>query len=194
MTEIDRGAGRPRDERRDRELIEAAQQLLAEVGYDRLTMEAVAARVGAGKATVYRRWTSKVELVIDAVRSLEWTSPPPDTGALRSDLLALGEAFMARDALRDAVQAGLLTAATRDDSIRTAMFEVVGRPRQQAFAAIVANAHARGEVPRLERWRDVSEVFPAMTFHRLVVRKQPIDADYVIRLVDEYIIPLLTRD
>ncbi|WP_369637875.1 TetR-like C-terminal domain-containing protein [Nocardia sp. JMUB6875] len=125
---------------------------------------------------------------------LQWAEPTPDTGSLRSDLLALGETFMARDALRDAVQAGLLTAMARDDTVRAAMYEMVGRPRQQAFAAIVAQAHACGEISRPERGPDIARIFPAMTFRKLVLRKQPMDAAFVTHVVDDYILPLLTRD
>ena len=79
--------GRPRSTERDRQLLEAAQDLLVEVGYDRLTIDAVANRVGAGKATVYRRWPNKTAMVVDAVEALHRPHPPPGTGSLRSDLL-----------------------------------------------------------------------------------------------------------
>jgi AcrR family transcriptional regulator len=85
--------GRKRDHSRDAETIDAALEVLAEVGYAGLTMDAVAARAKAGKATVYRRWPSKAELVVEAITRMNRTQvdleQPLDTGTLRGDLLGL---------------------------------------------------------------------------------------------------------
>ena len=69
------------------EILDAALEVLAEVGYDRLTMDAVAQRAKASKATLYRRWNSKATLVVDALATQKATPPVPDTGDLRTDLL-----------------------------------------------------------------------------------------------------------
>ena len=75
--------------RRDAAICDATLALLAEVGYDRMSMDAVAARAKASKATIYRRWPGKQELVLDAVRSrAPGMAVPEDTGSLRGDLLA----------------------------------------------------------------------------------------------------------
>src|SRR5436190_9302367 len=80
---------RPRVEGdREQEILDAALEVLGEVGYDRLTMDAVAQRAKASKATLYRRWNSKATLVVDALASQKTTPPVPDTGDLRTDLLA----------------------------------------------------------------------------------------------------------
>src|SRR5690242_16891040 len=86
-------ATRPRVEGdRESEILEATLVVLAEVGYDRLTMDAVATKAKASKATLYRRWNGKVQLVIDALhhghRHEDQGAEPPDTGTLRGDLLA----------------------------------------------------------------------------------------------------------
>lgn len=74
----------------DEAIFQAVLDELAEVGYARLTMEGVAQRARAGKASLYRRWPTRIELVMDAVYSrLPDPSAPPDTGSLRGDLLAL---------------------------------------------------------------------------------------------------------
>ena len=79
---------RPRVEGdREREILDAALEVLAEVGYDRLTMDAVAQRAKASKATLYRRWNSKATLVVDALATQKATPPVPDSGDLRTDLL-----------------------------------------------------------------------------------------------------------
>src|SRR3954454_20971276 len=83
---------RPRVEGdRERQILDAALEVLAEVGYDRLTMDAVAQRAKASKATLYRRWNGKVSLVIDALHHHHQQETPPtpvDTGSLRGDLIA----------------------------------------------------------------------------------------------------------
>src|SRR4051794_7036973 len=88
-----RRPGRRRDEAKDDAILLATRELLAERGFDGMTMDAVADRAGAGKATVYRRWPSKVQLTIDAIvcgRGVPLSADDvPDTGSLRSDLLAV---------------------------------------------------------------------------------------------------------
>ena len=78
---------------RDDALRDAAIELLAEIGYDRLTMDAVAARARASKATIYRRWQNKAELVVDAVGCLKGVTPLPDSGSLAGDLREVCDAF-----------------------------------------------------------------------------------------------------
>src|SRR5918911_3967499 len=82
--------GRPRDPSRDEVIRAAILRLLAEVGYGSLTMDAVAARAGVGKATIYRRWRTKQDLVVDTISDLTRTeASTPDTGSLEGDLRAL---------------------------------------------------------------------------------------------------------
>src|SRR5690242_21796930 len=83
--------GRPRDPQRRQAILDAAMALIAEVGYDRASVDAIAARAGVSKPTLYRRWPhGKPELVADAVRhARDKAGPTPDTGSLRGDLLAL---------------------------------------------------------------------------------------------------------
>src|SRR6187551_3405389 len=80
-------AVRPRVEGdREQQILDAALEVLADVGYDRLTMDAVAQRARASKATLYRRWNSKLRLVIDALLTIKQAPTVPDTGSLREDL------------------------------------------------------------------------------------------------------------
>src|ERR1700679_672658 len=78
--------GRHLDASRDAALRDAALELLAEIGYDRLTIDSVAARAHASKTTIYRRWSGKAELVVDALNCLKDSRPVPDTGSLSGDL------------------------------------------------------------------------------------------------------------
>src|SRR5689334_25411269 len=78
--------GRPRDPSRDEAIIDATIDVLVRDGYDRLSMEGVAAAAGVGKTTVYRRWGSKAELVIDAMATLKPAIDTIDTGTLEGDV------------------------------------------------------------------------------------------------------------
>ncbi len=91
---------RPRVEGdREQEILDATLEVLGDVGYDRLTMDAVATRAKASKATLYRRWNGKVSLVIDALLSVKSTPEQPDTGNLRDDLI---QSFCGLGGLTDA--------------------------------------------------------------------------------------------
>ena len=87
----DGSGGRPRDDAREQAILDAAIDLVAEIGYDAMSIEAVAARAKSSKATIYRRWPGKAELVAEAMRRRSRAGPRglPDTGSLRGDLLAL---------------------------------------------------------------------------------------------------------
>ena len=100
MTQLDLDArptanrvGRPLDVTRDADILDAALDVLAEEGFDGMTIDMVAARAKAGKATLYRRWPSKTELVIDAVACMKNkdinVDDLPNTGTLRGDLVAM---------------------------------------------------------------------------------------------------------
>jgi AcrR family transcriptional regulator len=89
MTATDRKPGRPRDASVDAVIIQAALQMLDEVGLQAVSMDGVAARAGVGKATIYRRWDSREDLLIDAVASLVASVEIPETGDIRADLITL---------------------------------------------------------------------------------------------------------
>src|SRR5438067_8052092 len=91
-TPATRKPGRPRSARAHRAILAAALALLAEEGFEAMSMEGVAARAGVGKSTIYRRWASKEALLIEAVSSIHAEAPIVDTGNIRDDLLALARA------------------------------------------------------------------------------------------------------
>ncbi len=88
-----RRPGRPRSDRARQAILDATLQLLVEQGFDGMSIEAVAARAGAGKATIYRRWSSKRDLVAAALSSIDDDVRAPDTGSTRDDFLALVRDF-----------------------------------------------------------------------------------------------------
>src|SRR5215470_9092845 len=140
--------GRSMDGSRDVVLREAALALLAEVGYDRLTMDAVAARARAGKTTIYRRWPGKAELVVDALNSLKGAPDIPDTGSLRQDLRALAESITSAESQFGAqVTIGMVNALAHDGELRRVFGEKFIAPRTAGYRTVFERAVARGEMP-----------------------------------------------
>ncbi|NSY93519.1 TetR/AcrR family transcriptional regulator [Agrobacterium tumefaciens] len=112
--------GRTQDKSRDDAIIEAALELLAEKGYNGLTMTDVATRAGVSKATLYRRWTAKADVVADAVATLSPMKPPRYTGtSLREDLVALMEQAGNCDDRPEIVTATFEMARSHPDLYRT---------------------------------------------------------------------------
>src|ERR1700685_4461748 len=119
IAEAEHHGGRPLDASRDVALRDAALTLLAEIGYDRLTIDSVAARAHASKTTIYRRWSGKAELIVDALNSLKGSQPVPDTGSLRGDLEEIARGAVSTDHCFDAqLMIGLITALARDEELR----------------------------------------------------------------------------
>ena len=157
MTPTETGT-RPRVEgEREQEILEATLEVLAEVGYDRLTMDAVAARAKASKATLYRRWNGKPELVVGRVMAHKGDGRVPDTGTLRGDLLA---AYCgARRPQRPAgpsVLSAVVTAMGRDPEFAEVYRRDFIGPKVASSRAIFERARARGEVAPRRRPRPSS--------------------------------------
>lgn len=185
-----RAAGRPRDASVDAALLTATEELLVEQGFDRLSMDAVAARAGIGKAAIYRRWSGKTALVVAAVASLARAPELPDTGSLRGDLLAAAGTYV-RDQRTQRVLAGLMTAMVHNDELRAAARRAIGEPFSELFRGVIARGIARGQVRASASAASVGEVFPAMAFHRGAALGLPVDEEFVIEVVDSVLLPLL---
>jgi AcrR family transcriptional regulator len=189
-----RAGGRALDQSRDADIRAAVLELLAEQGYDRLTIEAVAARARAGKATIYRRWPSKAHLVIDAINDLK---PPatdlPDTGSLAGDVRAYSEAAAGGPPNAFPLIAGLAAGLVHDRELANAFQEHFVRPRVAGLAVLLNRAAARGEIAPPQNTDLLCAVIPAFMLHRTVLGGQPPDADFVRRVVEEVLIPLVTR-
>lgn len=196
-TEGEEGArrrpGRPRDESRDAAILEAAVEALAEVGYDQLTMDMVARRAHAGKGALYRRWPSKADLVIDAVKVGSARLEVPDTGSLVGDLqlLAAAAAEVTGNHQRFLLMAGLATAASRDPELARVLSRQMS-PREDVMGAIWARAMDRGEIPRGRDCQAIWEVVPAVLFLRSVFSPHTISPELPARLIWTIVYPLLT--
>lgn len=191
MTPIER----PRIEGdREQEILDATIEVLADVGYDRLTMDAVAARAKASKATLYRRWNNKVSLVIEALHHSKGVTELPDTGTLRGDLqgISCGMGGLA-DQQTVATFASVLTAIARDADFAEAFRREVVGPKIALSQQIWERARERGEIgPDV----DLSLLEPALAgivLHRVFVMGEQPDADLITRVIDQIILPAACR-
>jgi AcrR family transcriptional regulator len=184
-------AGRPRDPALEAAILDATQDLLIEHGFAATTVEAVARAAGTGKAAVYRRWPSKIDLVIAAVQALQ--SPPvvPDTGTLRGDLVECALHFVQSDQRPALVLAGVLNEIGRNDELREAAYEAIGKPPALAFAAVVERWRARGEVGSAAPAELLAGIVPAAAFRSVAFRRQTIDRPTAVGLVDFVLLPAL---
>ena len=181
---------------RESAILRATLDLLAESGYDQLTIDAVAARARCSKATIYRRWPGKAALVITAVRRLarQPAMAAPDTGSLRSDLLAALQVMRASLSGQDAALIlGLLVAMHRDPELAEAVRKQVLDTKREVFGAVISRAAARGDVPAATDGALLAEISSAALFSRLLVTGQPLDDAFTQHLVDAVLLPALGR-
>lgn len=186
VSEPARPVGRPRDAAREVALLEATLALLGEVGYDNLTIDAVAARAGSGKATVYRRWTDKADLVCSALAwSADQAHPPIDTGTLRGDVHALVAQLRAKSRRGDlTAMVGMLNAAHHDADLAAAFRGGLLSQRQRFLSAILERAQRRGELSPDADLELLRDLVPGVVFLRLLVTGGAVDDTVVDRLVD----------
>lgn len=164
---VRQGAGRPRDPSCDAAILRATVDAFIEGGYAGVSMEGVAARAGVGKATIYRRFPSKAELVVEAVRcGVQIDDDLPDTGDLRADLIAMMQPLF--DRLRGAEAELLVRFATervRSPELAAAFDRaVVGRKREH-LRSLLASAVQRGDLPDSADLDLIAEAGPALLWH-----------------------------
>jgi len=155
--------------------------VFAEVGYDALTVEAVAARAGVGKATVYRRFAGKTELVVAAVTSFtELDEPPPDTGSTAGDLTALLErlvGILTATPLGDALPALLATRARVPEI--DAAFERILAAKRRRNSAVVLRGIERGDIAEGTDPMRVIDASIGAVFYRFLVSGRALDRAFV---------------
>jgi AcrR family transcriptional regulator len=183
--------GRQLDASRDAALRDAALELLAEIGYDRLSIDAVAARAKASKMTIYRRWSGKAELVVDALSSLRKPGDIPDTGSLRGDLEALASRTDNPDVRFDAkLVLGVVSALASNPELRRVIREQFIGPGGVRLRQIFERAVARGEIPQDRNLDLLVSIFPALAIQHLLIFGELPDASFAAQVMDELILPL----
>jgi AcrR family transcriptional regulator len=185
--------GRKRDHTRDPEILEAALAVLAETGYDGMTIDMVAARAKAGKATLYRRWASKGDLVVDAIvcmKSAIDTDSLPDTGTLRGDLIAMIKPQTIQESERKLqIMGGVMSMISRAPEVAEAVNAAIVEPRATINRILMRRAIERGEIPSDCDIEALALISPSMVAYRLLILREPVDRDFLVSLIDGVILP-----
>jgi AcrR family transcriptional regulator len=181
-----RKRGRPRSVEADEAILEAAIDAFVEQGWNGLTIEGVAARAGVGKATIYRRYESRMDLLFAAARKLaQERDPVPDTGSLRGDLLALVDSFVRMmQSTRHGQAIPEMVAATAKNPELNPPYREFLSDRRNAWSAAIGRGVERGELPAGVDRELVVDQLVGPLFYRALVSHEPIDDVYVDRLVD----------
>jgi AcrR family transcriptional regulator len=190
-----RRPGRPRSEEADRAIIEAALSLFAESGPEGLCIERVAARAGVGKATIYRRWPGKEDLLLDAMAALKLPLPEPKGASVREDLVAILGAMLQEfaDRRRSRQLALLQGEGAKYPRLMARYLETVVEPRREVIRSVLRRGVATGE---LREDTDV-EVATLMLGGTVLARSRdgepPVDRGFARRVVDELLRGLSAR-
>jgi AcrR family transcriptional regulator len=179
---------------RETEFLTVTLELLQANGYERLTLDAVAAAAKASKATVYRRWPSKAELVLAAfIEGMRQVSVPPNTGSLRDDLMALGTVICEQSARHASTIGAVLPEVARNPALGDAMQHEFVDQRRALMNDVLRQAVERGEIDAAAICDELWDVLPGyLVFRNMIPGRPPTDAT-VAALVDQVILPSLTR-
>ncbi|MGW6771246.1 TetR/AcrR family transcriptional regulator [Streptomyces sp. NPDC055037] len=179
--------GRPRSADADSAILEATRAALGELGWSKLTMGDVATRAGVAKTTLYRRWTAKSELVVDAVAVLFDELELPDRGSLAADVEGVVLQFAAlleRPETQTALMA-VIAESTRDEALRTRIRASIVDRQKRLVLLGRERAQARGELPRepdaakAARTADlIFDVIAGAVVHRALVSAEPVDQEW----------------
>ena len=179
--------GRPRSEKAHNAILEAAAELLLEKGLAAVSMDAVAARAGVSKATIYRWWPTKETLALDTLYH-EWAAVPParDTGSLRGDLLSLLRPWVRLASKRPygRVIAALITEAQTDPAFARQYRARFVEPRRDQARAIFGRAIERGEIPADTKIEVALDLLYGPVYHRLLHGHAPLNDQFVRDVID----------
>jgi AcrR family transcriptional regulator len=178
--------GRPRSEKARLAVLGAAADLLLENGLAAVSMDAVAARAGVSKATIYRWWPTKETLALDALYH-EWDVPPArDTGSLRGDLLSLLRPWVRLAGRRPYGRAiaALITAAQADPEFARTYRARFVEPRREQVRVILRRAIERGEIPASTKIEVALDLLYGPVYHRLLHGHAPLNDRFVRDVVD----------
>ena len=179
---------------RERELLAVTLRLLQEHGYERLTLDEVAAAGRASKATMYRRWPTKAELVLAAfIEGVSQDAVPPDTGTLREDLIAIGDTVCAQAKEHSATLRAVLGEVSRNPELNDAMQQQLFDQRRAMMKQVVKRAVDRGEIGADAANSELWDLLPGYLIYRTVIQNRLPTRRTVRTLVDGVIMPSLTR-
>ncbi|WP_043264573.1 TetR/AcrR family transcriptional regulator [Streptomyces sp. CT34] len=166
---------------------------LAAVGFARMSIEGIARRAGVGKTAVYRRWRSKLHLVLDVVSAVAAAGlPAPDTGSLRADVRMLLEvaARALRHPMASQIIPDLLAEAARSPEMATALKTALHDSQEGVAAAVVARAVERGELPEDVDTRLALDLMTGPLYWRLLVVRDEVPGGYLDALSESVAVAL----
>jgi AcrR family transcriptional regulator len=186
VVDRERRPGRPRSAEADEAILQAAIDDFVEHGWDGLTIEGVAARAGVSKTTIYRRYQCRIDLLLAAARRLaQERAAVPDTGTLRTDLVALVDAWLHMVATTRTGQAiPMMVAATAKHPELAAPFREFLAERRAGWRVAIDRGVDRGELASTVEPELVIDLLVGPLFYRAFVSHEPFDPDAVTRLVD----------
>lgn len=190
--------GRPKNASLDGRILQATLRLLADTGYEGLSIEEVARRAGTAKTSIYRRWPTKDALTLAAVRHFlrhhdsGAVTGDDDTGSLRADLLARASRLATLlTPERIGVFAGLLLAIRTNPALAELVRAELVQREVSAIEPILKRAVARGDIANAVRPVLLPHVLPSLIFTRVLVLDRPADPAFVRHAIDELLLPLL---
>ncbi|WP_035846151.1 TetR/AcrR family transcriptional regulator [Kitasatospora azatica] len=189
------GAARRRGKALEQAIFEAALEQLTSGGFARMTMEGVAGAAQTGKAALYRRWPSKLELALDALAStLPARTDVPDLGSVRSELMQLMGTYQAAlDSPGGAAMRALMAELDHDRSalVKDFVMGQVMEPARRATLAVLRRGEQRGDVRPGAATELVADVGLALLLYRNKFSDAPVTAEFCAQLVDEVMLPLV---
>ncbi|QDK39364.1 TetR/AcrR family transcriptional regulator [Bdellovibrio sp. NC01] len=188
--------GRKRDPKLDETILESTLDILAEKGFDSMTMDMVAARAKSGKATLYRRWPSKPELVRDALIFMSKGSVDiehlPDSGNLKEDLLAIVKPYSSEHGHRKIrVLSGLGSFFSEHQKNADEAMAGIFSPWTNANRTLMQRAIARGELSKNANIDLACEIIEAMTAYKTNFQRTMFTKVYYGKILDQIILPAL---
>jgi AcrR family transcriptional regulator len=184
----------------ERAIHEAVLAELSEIGYAGLTIESVAARARTGKASIYRRWPTKQELVMDTFCASFGETLDLLDGALagsvttRDALVHIGQKMAKIVGEADEAMRAAACEMNRDPKFAAIFEEQVACPKRMVLLGVLQRGVARGEVRPEAATELFAEILPSMITARLIVQNRPIAEAFLVQVVDDVVMPLLTPD
>jgi AcrR family transcriptional regulator len=185
--------GRPRDLSREQAIETAAIELVQEVGYERCTIGAIAERARASKATIYRRWRNKQELLVSALQQHSLNAPiDVDNGNLREDLIEfITEKVKVLKSPDGALISELLSAAQVDAELGRLLPNTIREQQDLSIVQVLNRGIERGEISPAADIELLLEIMPAIFAYRIFTTRQNVNQKFIEQLVDQIILPVL---
>jgi len=177
---------------REAELLAITLELLREHGYDRFSVEAVATKAKASKATMYRRWPTKADLVLAAfIEGTRDSATPPNTGSLRGDLMEIGRSTCVQALEHMRTMRAVLNEMSHSPALQEAMQQKFVLQRNLVIDSVMADAVERGEIEAAAINQEVFDLLPGYLVFRVLVADREPTEETVRVLVDDVLMPSL---